>query len=184
MSWNIYIYAEINKENRWEPLIENAVCDDFKNYDMDFYEELGCISIEEVSIPDVKHLAENTILPYNDVKWCTISSFFEHFYHVITEYETKLKSVYAALGTPLVDEDDDDLYLKFSSFNDDDEQNYKNQTEYWFKRMTLPINKELMEDLILSFNNAKKAYKMLGLLNVIEAIKPFNSNVRLLFVSM
>lgn len=183
MSWNIYVYAEFydKHSNTWQPLLEGSIFNNFKWYDDCFYDSMNNICVDSISQPEIKALANDNMLPRNTVKGCSLDEFRRHYEAIASEFDIKLKSAYSALGVRLCIEDDE--------YYTDDEDERNNDTsnvgsDYLFKRMTFPVNKELMNDIAISFGRVQKAYEMLGFASTLESLSRSDCDIRLLFVMM
>lgn len=174
------MYAEVKHPNsdKWEPITDKPLLDCFKYFNDEFYEEFDRIKTKDVSIESLRKFADDGDY-FEYTKVCSLDKFRSHYNHIIDEFNTKLKSVYAALGAPLY-LDDDECYVMDSDCNEDD--NNKSRSDYWFKRMTFPVNKDLMNDLAISLNNVQRAYQMLGICTSISSMVDYNDEVRLLFI--
>lgn len=192
MSWNIFIYAEVKGKNEteWKPLINKCVCDDFKNYSMDFYDELSCMKASDTSIESLRKIS--TLGGDYEVKYCNIEVFRKHFSGIINKFEIEMKAVYSALGLNSVYIDDEDGWY---SDEEDDSDEYEEEDkgsgetrkqEYpWVKYMTFPVNKKMFVNLATSFYEYKKASKMIGLCDTLFNMSDhYDDEIRLLFAMM
>lgn len=183
MSWNIYVYAEVKGKNEteWKPLVNKCVCDDFKHYDSDFYDDLYCIKASDTSIESFK---ENSVLGGDyEVKYCDIEMFRKHFSSIINTFTTEMKSVYTALGLDCMYIDDEDYW--YSEEDDEEDKNIKKSENPWVKYMTFPVNKKMLVDLSRSFHEYTKAVHMVGLCDILSSMcDHYDDEVRLLFAMM
>ena len=192
MSWNIFIYAEVKGKNEteWKPLINKCVCDDFKNYSMDFYDELSCMKASDTSIESLRKIS--TLGGDYEVKYCDIEVFRKYFSGIINKFEIEMKAVYSALGLNSVYIDDEDgWYSDEEDASDEYEEEDKGsgetrKQEYpWVKYMTFPVNKKMFVDLATSFHEYKKASKMIGLYDTLFNMSDhYDDEIRLLFAMM
>ena len=172
MSWNIYIYAEVKGKNEteWKPLVNKCVCDDFKHYDSDFYDDLYCIKASETSIDSLRKINQ------------------ESSFNIINTFETEMKSVYTALGLNSMCIDDEDYWYSEDDEEDDEYEEYKDikkSENPWVKYMTFPVNKKMLVDLSMSFHEYTKAIQMVGLCDTLSSMcDHYDDEIRLLFAMM
>lgn len=171
MSWNIYLFAEISSDNMktWKPLTDKCVCDNFKYYDNDFYD-----SLRYMKVSDSSHLSVNSFTDTDKVKFCTLTELRNHYDKIIENVITKFKSLYLALGvSPYVI---DDEYSECEDRENDDS---------WIKRMTFPVNKELIYEAAVSLSIYNKASEVIGICNTLDNLKnDYNDEIRLTFITM
>jgi hypothetical protein len=195
MSWNIFIYAEVKGKNEteWKPLINKCVCDDFKNYSMDFYDDLPYMKVNETSIESLRKIS--TLGGDYGVRYCDIETFRKHFSGIINKFEIEMKSVYSALGLKSMCIDDEDFWYseeedEIDEYEEGDKDEGENKEsrkqEYpWVKYMTFPVNKQMFVNLATSFHEYKKASKMLGLCDTLFNVSDhYDDEIRLLFAMM
>lgn len=186
MSWNIFIYAEVKVKNddTWKPLVVPAVCDDFKHLNDGFVDSLPCMSAKDALHPTVKSL-NNGLYGCTDfkVQYCTVKELREHYCNVIKNFETQLTSVYLALGLKV--NTDDNWYDIDEDYNDSECENKCNCMCNLFSKMSFPINKEMLRDLLSSMQMCQKAYQVLGMCDTIESMcENYDDEVRLLFATL
>lgn len=183
MSWNIYIYAEVKAKDEieWKPLVNKCVCDNFKHYDSDFYDDLYCIKASDTSIESFKK--SGALSGDYEVRYCDIGMFRKHFSSIINTFETEMKSVYMALGLNSMCIDDEDYW--YSEEDDDEDKDIKKSENPWVKYMTFPVNKKMLVDLSKSFREYTKAVHMVGFCDTLSSIcDHYDDEIRLLFAMM
>jgi len=171
MSWNIYLFAEISSDSMktWKPLTDKCVCDNFKYYDNDFYDSLPYMKVSDSSHPSVNSFADT-----DKVKFCTLTELRNHYNKIIESILTRFRSLYLALGvsTSVICAD----YSEYEDSGNDDS---------WIKRMTFPVNKELLYDAALSLSVYNKASEVIGICNTLDNLKnDYNDEIRLTFIPM
>jgi len=180
MSWNIFVYAEVRGKNDddWKPLVIPAVCDDFKYFNDGIIDELPYMSAKDAAHPTVKNLGDNVYGGCDfKVRYCTVRELRKHYSDVIKKMKAHLTASCLALGIR-VNLDDDDWY----GVNDYDDNDHVSDL---FDKMTFPVNKELLSDLLVSICNSQKAYQVLGMCNTIESMcENYDDDLRLLFATM
>lgn len=186
MSWNIFIYAEVkgNNDNGWKPLVVPAVCDDFKHLNDGFVDSLPCMSAKDVVHPTIKSL-NNELYSCVDfkVQYCTVKELRKHYCNVIKNFETRFTAVYLALGIK-INLDDDWYDIDECRCEDSNCDNKRNCICDMLDKMSFPINKEMLFDLLSSMHSCKKAYQVLGMCDTIESMCENYDEVRLLFATL
>lgn len=191
MSWNICVYAEVKgkDETEWKPLVNKCVCDDFKHYDSDFYDDLYCIKASDTSIESLK---KSSVLGGDyEVRYCDIEMFRKHYSNIINTFETEMKSVYTALGLNSMCIDDEDYWYSEDDEEDDEDEedeeykDIKKSENPWVKYMTFPVNKKMLVDLSMSFHEYTKAVQMVGFCDTLSSMcDHYDDEIRLLFAMM
>lgn len=176
MSWNIYVYAEVRSknDNEWKPLTNGCVCDEFKFYDDGFYESLYTMKPCDSSHPIVKAVADK----YSNFtfRYCYIKEVYNHYNSIIKKFTTELKTAYSALGVDSTIIDDPEYY-------ESEEDDCNNDS--LFRYMTFPVNKNLLIELVNSYNQYSKALKVIGMCDTITSMKEnYDDVIRLSFVMM
>ncbi len=188
MSWNIYIYAEVKgrNETEWKPLVNKCVCDDFKHYDSDFYDDLYCIKASETSIDSLRKINQESSFGNSyEVRYCNIDMFRKHLSSIINTFITEMKSVYTALGLDCMCIDDEDYWYSEEDDEDEEDKDTKKSDNPWVKYMTFPVNKKMLVDLSTSFHEYTKAVQMVGLCDMLSSMcDHYDDEIRLLFIMM
>lgn len=185
MSWNIFVYAEVKRKGsaEWRPLTNSAVCDDFKYYKDDFYDELPRMKAADAVHPMVKELGNDKCWDADFyVSYCDLKDLRKHYVVEANTFNTKLKSVYAALGVDIICIDDEDYWCNDEVAESESEYDKSNP---WVKYMTLPVNKKMLTDLAASFHTYNKAMQILGFCDTIASMcENYDDDVRLLFAML
>lgn len=181
MSWDIYVYAEVKHKDseKWEPLIDRCVCDNFKWYNDGFTEDLPRMKASDSLHPTVKSLASQGFGEYY-VNYCSLKEIKSHYINIADKFNTLLKAVYSALGVSNLYIDDEDYWC------DEDECIESNtcadESNPWAKYMTLPINKKMMSELAMYIHKYSKAMQVIGMCDTLASMcENYDDEIRLIF---
>ena len=166
MSWNISVYAEQHINGAWNYIM--PLHDNFKwLIDYDYFENLQDLPANEFNNVSNELKAaysesdSDDLFAFCSVKKTTPAKMYSYASSLIEKSTAIKKTIWAALGLP-------------EYTNDDIDPNWN--------PLTHPVAKELFSKLQEADFGALKGYRILGMLDALEANSDFGANIRLILV--
>lgn len=180
MSWNISVYAERYVDGEWKYIM--PLHDNFKwLVSQDYFENLKYLSDE-----DCKSTSRELRLAYNDsdtdcsFSGCTVKvttpTEMQNYASSLVDKSTAIKkTIWTALGLPeYTDDEYEDVF--------DDKYGADGNIDPNWNPQTHPVAKELFSKLQEAGFDTHKGYRILGMLDALDAGCEFGDKVRLILV--
>lgn len=180
MSWNISVFAEQYVDDSWHYVM--PLHDNFKWLISDEYFD----NLRNLSADDCKKISSELKSQYKDSNTDDLLRFYTVKVTTPTELQTYAsslinkstaikKTIWVALGLPeYTDDEYEDIY-------DDKYDDDGNINPSW-NPLTHPVDKRLFSKLQEADFGMAKGYRILGMLDVLDARNDFADNIRLILV--
>jgi hypothetical protein len=180
MSWNISVYAEQHINGAWNYIM--PLHDNFKwLIDYDYFENLQDLPANEFNNVSSELKAaysesdSDDLFAFCSVKKTTPANMYSYASSLIEKSTAIKKTIWAALGLPEYTDDEYEDVL-------DDKYDSNGNIDPNWNPLTHPVAKELFSKLQEADFGALKGYRILGMLDALEANSDFGANIRLILV--